>query len=97
MYQKDKLADLISRKVEPKPYTLESLIAWLETKSATAEYDFCLADQCLTARAFGLTGLYSREIDQKTFPGAFSIARAHPWTFGAALLRARAYRDSVSA
>lgn len=103
MFQPDKLADLISRKAEPKPFTLESLIAWLETKNAAQTYDYRLATECLVAQAFGLVipGLCfiancPSEIAHDTFKAIHRIAVSEPWTMGAAITRARAYQAAQS-
>lgn len=82
--------------VKADPFSLESLIAWLEKQPTAKEYDFCDCNgRCLLdqyAAAMGLkneSGLYVR-LDA-AFDGAagFYIAVGFPRTFGAALDRAR--------
>jgi len=86
-WQKPKVADVFS---------LESLIAWLETKDPAAHYDFnncegaCLLDQY--ADAMGLPdvfGRYSRLNEAFDYSSGHRIAVERPRTFGAALARAR--------
>jgi hypothetical protein len=89
--------------VTADPFTLESLIAWLEKMPADREYCFYLSGQCLM-------GQWLKSIDPnvdhkipgdsytyrvlgrlRNFRREFSgIAGIRPHTFGAALTRARA-------
>lgn len=83
------------------PFTLESLIAWLETMPADTEYPYmnvqeCIACQYLQAHGYqrpwegpdaGLA-LYARAMGGED--NYFKIAQSGRWTFGAALERARA-------
>lgn len=68
MYAPDKLADLISQPVVPKPYTLDSLIAWLRTKPEGEEYNamctdgHCLVGQYSAAHGYGHL-LYHQQAD----------------------------------
>lgn len=110
MFQPDKLADLISRKAAPDPFTLESLIAWLEKQPGDKAYcytdtGFCLISQYVLAEC----GIKEPNVGPETIldvrdnlieirvpAGWDDIAGDYPRTFGAALTRARAYRDAVS-
>lgn len=91
------------------PFSLESLIAWLEKQPAEATYDYgdsrqCMAAQCLRShgvdesRYVGLSGYALEDF----FPGFRAIAIGDAdivsdgWTFGAALSRARAVLASRS-
>lgn len=76
---------------KPSVFSLESLIAWLEQQPAAKRYDWiCSNGGCLF-------GKYSRakRIDFSDCHHEFylrdelHIASEHPWTFGAALDRAR--------
>lgn len=74
--------------VEAKVFTLESLIAWLETKDPDEFYCFVEKGDCLVAQWAGLKDLKSFEIDEATFDGCLDIAANFPHTFGHALSRA---------
>lgn len=90
----------------PKPdvFSLDGLIAWLETQVSETRYDYMATGDCLMCRylrAQGLPvravgGLYWRDRDGvKHFDGSepfWSVASAG--SFGAALERARALRDA---
>ena len=89
----------------PAPFTLESLIAWLETKDPEIRYDYEAPDECAIC-------LYLRDVANfkeprvcpttyrdgaraernRLPPGWNSIVIYEPWTLGAALTRARAYQ-----
>lgn len=108
MFQPDKLADIIAKPVEakPAPFTLESLIAWLETKQADEEYCYSRTGECLIAHYLKEVCGYARPNIGSTFysdldgpvrmrdlpPKWDDIALRGPHTFGAALIRARAYQ-----
>lgn len=86
------------KKVEAKPYTLPALIAWLEKQPPEQHYDFnnydgaCLLDQYVTS-VTGKPSTPTPDTHWKTCGdgnGYTRIARRRPWTFGAALERARA-------
>ena len=86
-WQKPKVADVFS---------LESLIAWLETKDPDAWYSFnnckgaCMLDQY--ANAMRIPRSFTRYSDlDRAFDGeaGYRIAVERPHTFGAALTRAR--------
>jgi hypothetical protein len=73
--------------VKADPLSLESLIAWLETKDPASTYDFCdLRGNCLVDQWCRPLGRSYSELPDKIR----RIAYATPWTFGAALKRARA-------
>jgi hypothetical protein len=85
------------KKTEIKPYTIESLIAWLETQDPERAYDYWCGDgSCLLdTYVSSITGEPSSP-DPKTHHGTcggqhqyLEIAQSRPWTFGAALDRAR--------
>lgn len=85
------------------PFSLKSLIAWLEQQPAAGKYCYSESGHCLLARyltAMGFEGvgispwtyrhLPDRE-DRKELPDGWNnIAFGYPFTFGAALERARA-------
>lgn len=78
------------------PLTMEGLIAWLEQQPADGTYDYMdCSGGCLVGLYLGL--------DEDTFNGfsnsnhpfegrVYDIACIRPWTFGAALERAREYQ-----
>jgi hypothetical protein len=72
-------------------FTLPSLIAWLEKQPPRARYDFwdcegkCLLDRYVAG--IGLRRTYSNYTKASAFGS--EIACTKPWTFGAALKRAR--------
>ena len=79
-----------------KPYSLESLIAWLRTKEPSGKYDYwdasggCLIHQWIRAKGGDVVLDYFKpgiEID--------NIAAYGKQTFGAALRRAEALQDAV--
>jgi len=92
----------------PAPFTLESLIAWLETMPPQESYRFectdgsCLIGQYSTAHGQGRLPYYQQteafanawggEPDGLRISHAERLAVSEPWTFGAALTRARAYQ-----
>lgn len=86
------------------PFTLESLITWLEKQPAKEKYDYdnC-SGECLFGLYMGTLGLSWKEVGgscvvygKKDIHGPFrqmvykSVAMSFPWTFGGALKRARA-------
>lgn len=83
------------------PFTLESLIAWLEKQPADGSYDYGDSGRCLAAQYLLPTGLdRSRFIGragpdlEEIIPGLWGIASGfftapHDRTFGDALKRAR--------
>jgi len=108
MFQPDKPADLIAKPVEAKPFTLESLIAWLETKKGDEEYSVydtdggacgCLFAQYAVHRGYdaNFDGYVALLKGAGTFPSdpVECVSCNEPYTFGAALLRARAYQAKV--
>jgi len=73
------------------PLTMEGLIAWLETKPADETYDYencrgeCLYGQYIASHGIsweGSRGPFMAHVYQH-------VAHQYPWTFGAALDRAR--------
>lgn len=80
--------------------SLIGLIAWLETQDPAQEYDWSKCDgTCLVSQYLTSIGILDGE-QWKDYnyhkalglpeAGSFNIAYQRPWTFGAALLRARA-------
>lgn len=88
MYQVDKNF-MPTPVVEAKPFTLESLCAWLATKNPDEFYCFVEKGDCLVAQWTGLKELKSFEIDAATFDGCLDIAANFPHIFGHALSRAK--------
>jgi hypothetical protein len=97
----DKRWDKTDTKTDP--LSLGSLIAWLETKSPTQHYDYRNCDgECLYGQYMASHGIAWQEsgatgnLDAPKKRSDFcclvyhEIARPLPWTFGAALERARA-------
>jgi hypothetical protein len=112
MYEPSKLKELIgTREVSPAPYTLESLIAWLERKNPEGSYDYLDPHGCMIYQYFSFAGVHCLGVSSEHWQdgkGAYNpipkyfycISSGHRrdddlwrvWTFGAALLRARAYQ-----
>jgi hypothetical protein len=89
--------------VKTDPLTLESLVAWLETMPARKCYDFmdcsgkCLYGQYMTAHGISWEesgassyGFAPKERDEFCSLVYEKVAGLWPYTFGAALTRARA-------
>jgi len=84
--------------------TLESLIAWLEKQPAATRYNYGNCDgRCLYGQymaAHGVRWMDSGAAESNTARGDFCswvyshVACQRPWTFGAALKRARAALSS---
>ena len=82
--------------------SLDDFIAWLESKDPEARYNFyCMKGECLVGQYMADIGIpwtyrvYS-ETTAKIYEGTpGGVASRAPWTFGAALLRARAARSSL--
>jgi len=77
------------------PYALSTLIAWLEKQPAGARYNYsdctgrCLLGLYLLAHLVSWSdGSYGALCDRTDW--GYNIAAKGPWTFGAALERARA-------
>ena len=89
---------LYDPKWNPRPVnSVEGLIAWLETKDPTTVYDYnnfegqCMICQYLRARGIAdPTGDYGKFL---TSDARIQIAAEGAMTFGAALSRARGWRD----
>lgn len=93
MYRQSEEFDRAAKQdVVANPFTLEALIAWLETKPSDEKYNYGRPAVCLIGQWTGQL-LFAHEIDELTFPGAADISFGGgiptTWTFGAALLRAR--------
>ena len=85
------------------PLTLESLIAWLEKQPASRAYNYddcngkCLYGLYMATHGFnweksGACGAHCAPVERRQFCSLVygTVAAAVPWTFGAALERARA-------
>ena len=93
MYLREKLPDA---ETTPAVGTLESLIAWLETKPATERYNYTSPSRCVMGQySEAMTGAAWKLTNNLGGPlGKFKeIATGcyctEEWTFGAALSRAR--------
>jgi len=94
--------------VETKPdvFSLDGLIAWLETRSVDGIYCYTDSGNCLLCQYFTANGFQGIALDafgfshdgwntEVRYPSIFNeVAIQHPRTFGAALERARAARSS---
>jgi hypothetical protein len=93
------------QKTEISPLSLDSFIAWLETKPADESYDWndckgnCLVDQygmavrgeAISHSGAALDAVFGSEIDDE-----WAYQRIYgtlPWTYGAALERAKSTRN----
>ena len=76
--------------------SLESLIAWLEQQPADGTYDWQYPERCLIAcyltGKLGTLPEYSVSLYQ-SMPHYHAVAAQEPWTFGAALERAKAVQN----
>ncbi|MBR2118463.1 MAG: hypothetical protein IJ935_07295 [Afipia sp.] len=76
------------------PFSLESLIAWLEKQPADKAYNFCDKQNCLIAQYLQAAGVEQYELSSAEVAslGWMQIVnpKAYVPTFGAALERARA-------
>lgn len=100
------------RQFQQSPFSLDSLIAWLETKDPAQEYDWngcngaCLFEQWGAAiTGYGRSAAYNAAINgldsvhpRRPFLDGpeRGLACPRPHTFGAALSRAKAYRDQLA-
>lgn len=106
MFQKDKLTHLLDAPVsKPDPFTLPHIIAWLETMPADGTYVWSNCNgKCLFHLYGEENGLvsnanasaYLQTTDRIGDILHAGIAVMLPHTFGAALIRARAYAAKVS-
>ena len=76
-------------------FSVHGLIAWLETQDPETEYDFGLTETCLATRYFKQFGV---ELEGTFEYGPINVSRdsiwskivqGRPWTYGAALARAK--------
>lgn len=77
--------------VRPSAFSIESLIMWLEQQPADERYDYhCIRGGCLIGKYCKSVGI-SFSLCHTAFHRRddLSIAESSPWTFGAALDRAR--------
>lgn len=84
--------------VKADPFSLESLIAWLEKQPADQHYDYCDGDNCLTAQYLTHCGFKEVFLTVERLKNLGWYYIASGWhtrngcgerTFGAALERAR--------
>lgn len=79
---------------KPDVFSLEGLAAWLETEDGATEYDYWNAEgKCLIGRYLHSCNVFDFSAGYLKFanPDArVQIAGARPWTYAAALRRARA-------
>lgn len=90
------------------PFELQSLIDWLDKQPARGKYDYSEPQACLICQYFDAIGIRydtvdpyhwrsSERGDLRPLPEGFNdIAQRPPWTFGGALVRARALSDEVA-
>lgn len=86
--------------IKANPYSLSNLIAWLQTMPPEREYNFGSCQTCALAQYYTYCGFKAVVMGATTFftesglfesPEVFDeIAREEPYTFGAALERAKA-------
>ncbi len=81
-------------------FSIHGLIAWLETQPPKTEYDFTQAHNCLATMYFNQFGI-KRKGSLSYGPIVFGenkvwtrIIQGRPWTYGAALARARELVES---
>lgn len=81
-------------KVKADPFSLESLIAWLEKQNPAKRYDYIDSSNCVIAQYLKACGAAEYDLAPSELErlGWLDIARwgSEPETFGAALARARA-------
>jgi hypothetical protein len=91
--------------VKADPFSLESLIAWLEKQPSDGSYDWYGIEKCLVCQFYQANGIsepwgecsYTKPFDRghghaDAHRRYWAVGQAWPWTFGAALERARALR-----
>ena len=92
--------DGLPTETKPDVFSLDGLIAWLEQQPGETTYNFndccglCLLSQYVTARLgrYSSGDDYCRMADVGGFNVIQRLAGEEPWTFCAALQRARALR-----
>ncbi len=87
---------------KPDAFSIEGLIAWLETQNPSAEYNYADTGNCLYCQYLRSRGVDVAHLGGFTYVdskgkihslGIFAdlvIEAETPWTFGAALVRAKA-------
>lgn len=81
------------------PFTLASVIAWLETKDPAERYDWASPRTCACAQYFNIGDDWShlhRKLENATGIRLDGLAIKTPWTFGALLERVIAARSMPS-
>lgn len=79
-------------------FSLENLIAWLEGQAPDAGYDWSDAGQCVLGQFAAAMGAEDAELESLTLGSVKpfdDVALNSPYTFGAALERARASLSST--
>jgi hypothetical protein len=81
-------------KTKTDPLSLDSFIAWLEKQPASKEYCYfdsadCLIAKWLRAQSIAHFSLSGKEVAMLFGGNGKEIIQDRPWTFGAALKRAR--------
>lgn len=91
------------QKTKTDPFSLESLIAWLEKQPAEKAYDYCDPWNCLLCQYFAAMGFEDVRVSENHLSassGEYEFSRVFNWdiancnhtadeTFGRALMRAR--------
>jgi hypothetical protein len=95
-YLKDKLylTEPVTEEVPATKYspTLDSLIAWLETKDPAETYNWWDADKCLYGQFGKACGLGGHNFTLEFIAETPGVALREPHTFGSALERTRALK-----
>lgn len=81
------------KETKADPFSLESLIAWLEKQPAETTYNYCDATACLIAKYLQAMGVKNYVMDTPLFQhrvfGEVANGGERIDTYGAALARAR--------
>ena len=75
------------------PNWSNGVLDWLRRQPADGSYDWQHPDRCIVGRFLAAKGQAREDIDYTEMPHYREIAAQEPWTFGAALERARAAQD----
>lgn len=105
--RKTRIGQWWSNRQRHKTMTLSGLIAWLDTKQPNEGYNYSDINDCLLSQYFrsrGYIGAFCAPGSMSAFgifvtrrvPSALDrVAIVRPWTFGAALERARQHRSGM--
>ena len=75
-------------------FNLDNLIAWLETKDPTQRYDYWIPKSCVMGQYLTEQGFMPWDTDVSQLECEFSsVGVSKPWTFGAALERAKLLKE----